>query len=90
MANDPFEGSAARARSGESEDLVLACELDPSTTSESMAAIARRIPSAIYQELPRTPHMQTLERPGLVIEALSRFLPGAPTSRSEGQRCASR
>ncbi|MEU4226448.1 alpha/beta fold hydrolase [Nonomuraea sp. NPDC026600] len=55
--------------------LVLAGELDASTTPEIMAALAGRIPSAIYQELPGTPHMQTLERPELVADALDTFLP---------------
>lgn len=27
-----------------------------------------------YQELPGTPHMQSLERPGLVADALGAFL----------------
>ncbi len=57
--------------------LVLAGERDVSTTPEIMAGIAKRIPGAIYQELPGTPHMQTLERPELVAEALDQFLPAA-------------
>ena len=40
-----------------------------------MAGIAGRIPGASYQELPGTPHMQTLERPELVAAALNDFLP---------------
>jgi 3-oxoadipate enol-lactonase len=55
--------------------LVLAGELDASTTPAIMSAIAERVPGARYEELPGTPHMQTLERPGLVAEALDRFLP---------------
>jgi 3-oxoadipate enol-lactonase len=55
--------------------LVLAGELDASTTPEIMAAIVRRIPGAVYEVLPATPHMQTLERPELVTQALNRFLP---------------
>jgi 3-oxoadipate enol-lactonase len=55
--------------------LVLAGELDASTTPAIMSAIAERIPEARYEELPGTPHMQTLETPGLVAEALDRFLP---------------
>jgi 3-oxoadipate enol-lactonase len=55
--------------------LALAGELDASTTLEIMTAIAARIPAARYEELPGTPHMQTLECPDLVAEALDRFLP---------------
>jgi pimeloyl-ACP methyl ester carboxylesterase len=31
-----------------------------------------------YEVLPATPHMQTLEQPHLVAEALGRFLPKEP------------
>ncbi|WP_344315182.1 alpha/beta fold hydrolase [Fodinicola feengrottensis] len=55
--------------------LVLAGERDVSTTPEIMSGIARRIPGATYQELPGTPHMQTLEQPERVAAALSDFLP---------------
>jgi 3-oxoadipate enol-lactonase len=55
--------------------LVLAGELDVSTTPEIMGDIARRIPGAEYQELSATPHMQTLERPDAVAAALDAFLP---------------
>lgn len=55
--------------------LVLAGELDASTTPEIMSGIAGRIPGSTYRELPGTPHMQTLERPDLVAEALDEFLP---------------
>jgi 3-oxoadipate enol-lactonase len=55
--------------------LVLAGELDASCTPEIMGPIAERIPGALYEELPGTPHMQTLERPELVAQALDRFLP---------------
>ena len=55
--------------------LVLAGELDASTTPEIMRGIADRIEGAIYEELPGTPHMQTLEQPELVAAALDRFLP---------------
>ncbi len=54
--------------------LILAGELDASTTPEIMAPIAERISGATYEQLPGTPHMQTLERPDLVSEALDRFL----------------
>jgi 3-oxoadipate enol-lactonase len=55
--------------------LVLAGERDASTTPEIMSALAERVPGARYQVLPGTPHMQTLERPDLVAEALDAFLP---------------
>jgi 3-oxoadipate enol-lactonase len=54
--------------------LVLAGELDLSTTPEIMAALAGRIPDATLEVLASTPHMQTLERPQLVIDSLDRFL----------------
>jgi 3-oxoadipate enol-lactonase len=54
--------------------LILAGELDASTTPEIMAAIAKRIPGSIYRELPGTPHMQTLSKPDLVASALDEFL----------------
>jgi 3-oxoadipate enol-lactonase len=54
--------------------LVLAGELDASTTPEIMSALAKRIPGSRYGELARIPHMQTLERPELVAEALDRFI----------------
>jgi 3-oxoadipate enol-lactonase len=55
--------------------LVLAGEADVSTTPQIMRGIASRIPGARYRELPGTPHMQTLQRPELVAEALAEFLP---------------
>lgn len=58
--------------------LVLAGEHDASTTPDLMRGIAQRIPSSTYQELPGTPHMQTLEQPELVAAALAEFLPAAP------------
>ena len=64
-----------RLRAFASPALVLAGELDASTTPGIMTPIAGRIPGAVYQELPGTPHMQTLERPELVAGALDRFLP---------------
>jgi hypothetical protein len=56
-----------------------------------MAGIAGRIPDARIQQLPATPHMQTLERPELVAEVLDAFLPaepagaGQPEARSDVQ-----
>lgn len=55
--------------------LVLAGEVDASTTPETMRAIVDAIPGSRYQVLPGTPHMQTLERPELVAAALDDFLP---------------
>ncbi|MFD0684944.1 alpha/beta fold hydrolase [Actinomadura fibrosa] len=55
--------------------LVLAGERDASTTPEIMSGIAERIPGSTYQELPGVPHMQTLENPVQVAEALDAFLP---------------
>ena len=55
--------------------LVLAGELDASTTPEIMAGIHHRIPGSTFQRLPGTPHMQTLEQPQLVARALGDFLP---------------
>jgi 3-oxoadipate enol-lactonase len=63
--------------------LVLAGELDASTTPKIMAGIADRIPGATYRELPGAPHMQTLERPDLVAEALDQFLPAEAADRSQ-------
>lgn len=57
--------------------LVLAGEQDASTTPQIMRGIAERIPASTYQELPGTPHMQTLERPELVAAVLDGFLPAA-------------
>ncbi len=72
-----FEGLDVEGRLGGLglPTLVLAGELDASCTPEIMRAIAERIPGAAYQELPGTPHMQTLERPELVAKALERFIP---------------
>jgi 3-oxoadipate enol-lactonase len=64
-----------RLTSFDAPTLVLAGELDASTTPEIMTAIAKRIRGATYQELPGTPHMQTLECPDLVAAALDEFLP---------------
>lgn len=55
--------------------LVLAGELDASTTPALMSEIANRIPGARFRELPGAPHMQSLETPDLVTQALNEFLP---------------
>jgi 3-oxoadipate enol-lactonase len=55
--------------------LVLAGELDASTTPEVMRPIAEAVHDARYVEMPGAPHMPTLEKPGLVVEALDSFLP---------------
>jgi 3-oxoadipate enol-lactonase len=55
--------------------LVLAGEADLSTTPEIMSGIHERIPESRYEVLPGTPHMMSLEQPGLVTTALRAFLP---------------
>jgi len=55
--------------------LVMVGDADASTTPEIMTSIADRIPGSALEVLPATPHMQTLEQPALVAEALTRFLP---------------
>ena len=54
--------------------LVLAGELDTSTTPEIMGGIHERIPGSTFRRLPGTPHMQTLEQPQLVAQALGGWL----------------
>jgi 3-oxoadipate enol-lactonase len=54
--------------------LVVAGEVDVSGPPAFMREIAQRIPGSVFQELPGTPHMQTLEQPDLVAEALGAFL----------------
>jgi 3-oxoadipate enol-lactonase len=75
-----FEGLDVQARLNEfsAPTLVLAGELDSSTTPAIMTAIAERIPGAVYRELAGTPHMQTLSRPELVVAELDQFLPARP------------
>jgi 3-oxoadipate enol-lactonase len=72
-----FEGLDVQRRLADfpAPTLVLAGERDASTTPEIMRGIAARIDGAVYEELPGTPHMQTLEQPDLVAAALDRFLP---------------
>ncbi|MEQ0563551.1 alpha/beta fold hydrolase [Amycolatopsis sp. NEAU-NG30] len=56
--------------------LALAGEADASIPVEGMAAIAARIGGgAKFEVVPGAPHIQTLERPGEVADALDRFLP---------------
>lgn len=56
--------------------LALAGEADASIPVEGMAAIAARIGGgAKFEVIPGAPHIQTLERPGEVADALDRFLP---------------
>lgn len=64
-----------RLEAFEPPTLVLSGARDASTTPEIMSAIGKRIPSSVYRELPDTPHMQTLEQPALVADALDEFLP---------------
>lgn len=70
--------------------LVLAGERDVSTTPGVMARIASDIPGARYAEMPGTPHMPTLEQPGLVGNALDEFLPRAsvPSDDVDAEGCA--
>jgi 3-oxoadipate enol-lactonase len=88
LRGDPVDWAAAwrsfmgldvqgRLSAADRPTLVLAGERDASTTPEIMSAVAAAIPGATYQELPGTPHMQTLERPELVEEALDQYLPKA-------------
>jgi 3-oxoadipate enol-lactonase len=72
-----FEGLDVQGRLAgfEPPTLVLSGGTDASTTPEIMRGIAARIPGSTYRELPGTPHMQTLETPEPVAEALDAFLP---------------
>ena len=70
--------------------LLLTGELDSSTTPEVMTAMSARMPRARYQELPATPHMQTLECPWLVADALGAFLPRRSRSLPEPAAAAGR
>jgi 3-oxoadipate enol-lactonase len=78
-----FKGLGVQGRLAEFEPpaLVLVGEFDASTTPEIMDGIHRRIPGSTFIQLPGTPHMQTLERPELVSEALAAFLPSAQEVR---------
>lgn len=56
--------------------LALAGDADASIPVEGMAAIAARIGGgAKFEVVPGAPHIQTLERPEAVADALGRFLP---------------
>jgi 3-oxoadipate enol-lactonase len=57
--------------------LVLAGTADVSTTPEIMKDLAARIPRSDYRELPGVPHMQSLEQPKQLADALGAFLPSA-------------
>jgi pimeloyl-ACP methyl ester carboxylesterase len=77
MGSAPEETLAAvRARSPQLYETVVG-------TPEIMTPIAERIPGALFGELPGTPHMQTLERPELVAQALDRFPPTSMPDRIE-------
>jgi 3-oxoadipate enol-lactonase len=67
--------TAERIRRFDKPMLVLAGELDASTTPDVMRPIAASVQDARYVEMPGAPHMPTLERPDLVVEALDSFLP---------------
>jgi 3-oxoadipate enol-lactonase len=71
-----------RLRDFPSPVLVLSGEADTAAGPDFMAAVADRIPGALHETLPRTPHMQTLEQPDLVTAALDRFLGGLPGRRA--------
>jgi len=77
-----FGGLDVQGRLAEFEPptLVLAGELDASTTPEIMVGVAERISGARYQELAGAPHMMSLETPDLVVEALEAFLPSAQSA----------
>ena len=56
--------------------LALAGDADASISVEGMAGIATRIGGgAKFEVVPGAPHIQTLERPEAVADALARFLP---------------
>jgi hypothetical protein len=79
MGSAPEETLAAvRARSPQLYETVVG-------TPEIMTPIAERIPGALFEELPGTPHVQTLELepPELVAQALDRFLPTSMPDRME-------
>lgn len=89
LRHDPHHAAAAwrafktidvKGRNGgfSAPTLVLAGECDASTSPQVMSGIAGDIPGARYAEMPGTPHMPTLERPELVVNALNAFLPREP------------
>jgi 3-oxoadipate enol-lactonase len=56
--------------------LALAGDADASITVDGMAAVAGRIAGgAKFEVVAGAPHIQTLERPDAVADALARFLP---------------
>jgi 3-oxoadipate enol-lactonase len=57
--------------------LVVAGDKDLSCPPEFLREVAERIPNSTFRVLPGVPHLQTLERPGLITETLDEFLPKA-------------
>ncbi|WP_326672317.1 alpha/beta fold hydrolase [Streptomyces sp. NBC_01257] len=64
-----------RLRDLHAPTLVVAGELDAAAPPAFMSGVAGRIPGSVYRELPRAPHMQTLEQPGPLADILDGFLP---------------
>ncbi|WP_285564599.1 alpha/beta fold hydrolase [Streptomyces sp. RTGN2] len=64
-----------RLRDLQAPTLVVAGELDAAAPPAFMSGVAGRIPGSVYRELPRAPHMQTLEQPGPLADILDGFLP---------------
>ncbi|MCX5142773.1 alpha/beta fold hydrolase [Streptomyces sp. NBC_00338] len=64
-----------RLRDLQAPTLVVAGELDAAAPPAFMSGVAGRIPGSVYRELPRAPHMQTLEQPGPLADILDAFLP---------------
>lgn len=54
--------------------LALAGEVDPNAPPAVMQKMAEKIPGALYECLPRTGHLASLEQPGPFNEAVLRFL----------------
>jgi 3-oxoadipate enol-lactonase len=74
---------AGRLQHWERPTLVLCGERDASTGPQVMTRIAANVNGARYVELPGAPHMQTLETPDLVVDALDGFLPRGELSRCD-------
>ncbi|MFI6965310.1 alpha/beta fold hydrolase [Streptomyces sp. NPDC050255] len=64
-----------RLRDFPAPTLVVAGELDAAAPPTFMSGVAERIPGSVYRELPRAPHMQSLEQPGPLADILDAFLP---------------
>lgn len=64
-----------RLRDFPAPTLVVAGELDAAAPPTFMSGVAERIPGSVYRELPRAPHMQSLEQSGPLADILDAFLP---------------